>query len=109
MSTRYRLGFLVCGLVRVITALPGVPSLPRLRRSSSAARGRGPRGAVLRLGSCADLSGQRLMDSSKTSRPAETENRRMRPEILRGRNGEATPGRTGGRTPAPERFIVYRI
>src|SRR5665213_2365527 len=39
MSTRYMLGFLVCGLVLVMTAVPGPPSPPPLRlRSSSAMR-----------------------------------------------------------------------
>src|SRR3954451_22888359 len=41
MSTRYMLGFLVCGLVLVMTAVPGPCSLLRLR-SSSAMRGDRP-------------------------------------------------------------------
>src|SRR4051794_23613905 len=50
MSTRYMLGFLVCGLVLVMTAVPGPcsPEFPDLRlRSSSAMRGaRPPEAAV---------------------------------------------------------------
>src|SRR5260221_7874189 len=39
MSTRYRLGRLVCGRVLLITAVPGAPGSPRRLRSSPASRG----------------------------------------------------------------------
>src|ERR1041385_6845023 len=47
MSTRYMLGFLVCGLVLVMTAVPGPCSPFRLRSSSAMRGGRPPEAAAV--------------------------------------------------------------